>query len=121
MASYRIFTAMLRLLMEYVAPGAAVLAVMTWFVFQIVVVARGPIVACWQCSGQRIRNAQKRGPERFLPAFISPRRCERCGARFYSLISVNYPLRAEAEKIEDTEPPKPRWEPASRSQASLKK
>jgi hypothetical protein len=103
---------MLGLIIEYLVPGAAVLAVLVWFVFQIVVVARGPIPQCWQCSGRRIRNARRRGPERFLPAFISPRRCERCAARFYSLISVNYPLRAAAEQDEDAGLIEPDWKPA---------
>ena len=112
---------MLRIVIEYVASAAAILAVLTWFVFQVVVIARGPILLCWQCEGRRIRNARRRGPDRFLPAFIAPRRCERCGARFYSLISINYPLRAAADKSEEAEPPKPRWEPASPSHAPLKK
>src|SRR5580658_2527084 len=99
-------------LLEYVAPAAAILALLMWFVFQVVVIARGPILLCWQCEGRRIRNARKYGPERLLPAFISPRRCERCGARFYSLVSVNYPRRAESGKNADAEPSKPRWKPA---------
>ncbi len=99
-------------MVEYVAPGVAVLAVLIWFVFQIVVVARGPIPLCWRCKGRRIRNARRRMTDRAFPAFISPRRCERCAARFYALISVNYRLQAQAEKDADAEPPKPNWKPA---------
>jgi hypothetical protein len=113
---------MLQFMVEYVAPAVAVLAVLIWFVFQIVVIARGPILLCWRCSGKLIRNARRRGPERFLPAFISPRRCERCAARFYSLISVNYPLRQESRKQEEeAEPLAPRWKPVFSSHPPLKK
>ena len=103
---------MLRLILEYVVPAVAVLAVLIWFIFQVVVVARGPVTLCWRCSGQRIRNARRRGPERFLPAFISPRRCERCAARFYSLISFDYRLRPEVKKDDEAGPPVPQWKPA---------
>ncbi len=103
---------MLRLIIEYVVPAVAVLAVLIWFIFQVVVVARGPVMLCWRCSGQRIRNARRRGPERFLPAFISPRRCERCAARFYSLISFDYRLRPEVKKDDEAGPPVPQWKPA---------
>jgi len=103
---------MLLLFLEYVVPAVAVLAVLIWFIFQVVVVARGPVVLCLRCSGQRIRNAHRRGPERFLPAFISPRRCERCAARFYSLISFDYRLRPVVKKDDEAGPPVPQWKPA---------
>ncbi len=112
---------MLQFIVQYLAPALAVLAVLIWFVFQIVVIARGPILLCWRCSGRQIRNARRRGPERFLPAFIAPRRCERCATRFYSLIPVNYRLRPESRKQEETEPPAPRWKPVFSSHAPLKK
>ena len=64
--------------------------ILTWLFYSMVVIARGPSRSCPKCGGTRTRRSGRRRLDRFLPAFIAPRRCEICRVRFHNLKSVNY-------------------------------
>jgi hypothetical protein len=73
--------------------------VLSWLFFNMAVIARGPSVCCPKCGGKRTRRSGRRRADLFLPAFIAPRRCEVCRARFYNLKSVNYSQRHSSARV----------------------
>jgi hypothetical protein len=75
---------------HYLALAVSVGPILTWMFYTIVVIARGPSRYCPKCGGNRTRRSARRALDRFLPAFIAPRRCEVCRVRFHYLKSVSY-------------------------------
>ena len=67
--------------------------ILAWLFFNMLVILRGTTRVCPKCSATRTRRSSTRLADRFLPAFIAPRRCEVCRVRFYNLKSVNYHCR----------------------------
>lgn len=84
---------------HFLALGISMGPTLTWLFFNIVVIARGPSRCCPKCGGKRTRRAGRRELDRFLPAFISPRRCEVCRVRFYNLKSVDYRCRQSTARV----------------------
>lgn len=79
----------------YLAIAGILGSVLWWFFFNIAVIFRGCIAACPRCATRRIRRSVPRWYDAALPAFISPRRCESCLHRFYTLASFRYRQRPE--------------------------
>jgi hypothetical protein len=71
-------------------------AAMWWCAAVCMGVLRGRARRCPRCDCSRTRWSMVRSPEKFLPAFVMPRRCESCQYRFYAAHSVNYVRRARA-------------------------
>jgi hypothetical protein len=78
---------------DFLALTAISLAALNWLFFQILTILRGHEPKCPRCWGRRTRSALRRAQDFIFPAFISPRRCERCQRRFYALTSINYQRR----------------------------
>jgi len=86
---------------EILALALTMLSILSWLLFSIAVILRGPVRRCPKCGAKRIRHSWPRRADLLLPAFIVPRRCESCCTRFYNLESVNYlrrPMLADAPR-----------------------
>jgi hypothetical protein len=68
----------------------AMLPTLTWLLFSMAVIMRGPLCSCPKCGSKRIRRTRRRLAGRLVPAFFVRRRCELCRTRFFNLESVNY-------------------------------
>jgi hypothetical protein len=66
------------------------LPTLTWLLFSMAVIMRGPLCNCPKCGSKRIRRSRRGIAGRLLPAFFVRRRCELCRTRFFNLESVNY-------------------------------
>lgn len=75
---------------EILALTLTVLPILAWMLFNMAVISRGPTRRCPKCDGKRTRPSLSRAMDHLLPAFIAPRRCETCHARFHRLKSVDY-------------------------------
>lgn len=87
------------------ALALTVLAILAWMLFTMAVILRGPKRRCPKCDGNRTRASLSRAMDHLLPAFIAPRRCETCNARFHRLQSVDYRCRPASAR--DSSPRSP--------------
>ncbi len=65
-------------------------SVVAWVLGIMAVILRGPVHKCPRCGIGRTRPSRRRDRDLLLPRFLSPRRCESCRKRFYTLVSVRY-------------------------------
>src|SRR5579859_2284499 len=85
------------MLLRYLIALAALpvaIPVVRWCILMGATLVRGPMSQCPRCWSTSTRWSVRRFADTLLPAFIVPRRCERCNYRFHSLRSVNYVRRA---------------------------
>ena len=83
-------------MLEIAVAIAIAIPVLRYFAIIVTVMARGRRSKCPKCYARRTRHAVVFLIDRPMPAFISPRRCENCKARYYSAHSVNYATGAKS-------------------------